>query len=501
MRFTQEFRAEYLLVIAFFATMPLYSPNMVLFHDGLPFADGLMPLLVNVLMASSVLLGVAVAWASSRRRDLVFLRASWVVAGCALYVGGFALAVVAFGLGGSAAAVAVVCAGAALGAGTLELAVAWGAMLSGLDLRHALGWMAVAMGCASLLQLLLASVQVGVGLAVFFLLALLGAVLPAVRAVRGGIFSGSWGEQAASLVSRDDDFYGSLGGPTSFLATVRQMAQVLIVPFVGLLMFAFTMGVRKFFVFDMVSAEALGVVVGAVLVLPLCSLRRVKPLLPFIYQVLVPVFVLALIICNSFYRGTFPLFIAAYASYVFYGAMGILALASLCAMAHAREFSPVLIYSLTVACFAAASWLGIFCGTLPLFDADNGGPSLLVVSTCYFAFLLAVPLFGAWHRERVGAGEGSLVDERTTGSATDGADGANADTLDVQGRCEKTAERFGLSPRETEILGYLGRGHGIVFIANTLVISESTVRTHVKNIYRKLGVNSREELLQLVDEA
>ena len=76
-----------------------------------------------------------------------------------------------------------------------------------------------------------------------------------------------------------------------------------------------------------------------------------------------------------------------------------------------------------------------------------------------------------------------------------------AGRLDVEGRCEKTAEKFGLSPRETEILGYLGRGHGIVFIANTLVISESTVRTHVKNIYRKLGVNSREELLQLVDRA
>lgn len=499
MRFTQDFRAEYLLVVAFFATMPLYSPNMVLFHDGMPFADELMPLFVNVLMASSILAGVVVAWISSRRRDLFFLRVPWVVAGCVLYVGGFALVTAAFGLGGSAATVAVACAGVALGAGTLELAVAWGAMLSGLDLRHALGWVAVAMGCASLLQLLLASVQVGVGLAVFFLLVLLGAVLPAVRAVRGGIFSGAWGEQAAPLVSRDDDFYGSLGGPTSFLATVRQMAQVLIVPFAGLLMFAFMMGVRKFFVFDVVSAEVLGVVVGAALVLPLCSLRRVKPLLPFIYQVLVPVFVLALIICNSFYRGTFPLLIAAYASYVFYGAMGILALASLCAMAHAREFSPVLIYSLTVACFAAASWLGIFCGTLPPFDADNGGPSLLVVSTCYFAFLLAVPLFGAWHRERAGAGASLLADGRAAGGAA--AEAAGADALDVQGRCEKTAERFGLSPRETEILGYLGRGHGIVFVANTLVISESTVRTHVKNIYKKLGVNSREELLQLVDEA
>ena len=46
----------------------------------------------------------------------------------------------------------------------------------------------------------------------------------------------------------------------------------------------------------------------------------------------------------------------------------------------------------------------------------------------------------------------------------------------------------------------LGRGHGIAFIAGTLVISESTVRTHVKAIYRKIGVSSREELLERVDE-
>lgn len=38
-----------------------------------------------------------------------------------------------------------------------------------------------------------------------------------------------------------------------------------------------------------------------------------------------------------------------------------------------------------------------------------------------------------------------------------------------------------------------------MFVANTLVISESTVRTHVKSIYRKLGVSSREDLLQLID--
>lgn len=38
------------------------------------------------------------------------------------------------------------------------------------------------------------------------------------------------------------------------------------------------------------------------------------------------------------------------------------------------------------------------------------------------------------------------------------------------------------------------------FIAENLGISENTVRTHVRHIYEKLGVSSREELIAYVDD-
>ncbi|MEE0706142.1 MAG: helix-turn-helix transcriptional regulator [Adlercreutzia sp.] len=69
----------------------------------------------------------------------------------------------------------------------------------------------------------------------------------------------------------------------------------------------------------------------------------------------------------------------------------------------------------------------------------------------------------------------------------------------IQTRCEKIAEVFGLTPRESELLVLLGRGHGYAYIAETLYISETTVRTHARNIYRKLGISSQEELLALID--
>jgi len=50
-----------------------------------------------------------------------------------------------------------------------------------------------------------------------------------------------------------------------------------------------------------------------------------------------------------------------------------------------------------------------------------------------------------------------------------------------------------LSKRETEILGLLCKGMNYKTIAQQLFLSGHTVQSHVKNIYRKLEVNSRAE--------
>ena len=53
--------------------------------------------------------------------------------------------------------------------------------------------------------------------------------------------------------------------------------------------------------------------------------------------------------------------------------------------------------------------------------------------------------------------------------------------------------------RETEILAMLARGRSAPFIAQELVISPNTVKTHVKHIYAKLGAHSQQEIIDLVD--
>lgn len=58
-----------------------------------------------------------------------------------------------------------------------------------------------------------------------------------------------------------------------------------------------------------------------------------------------------------------------------------------------------------------------------------------------------------------------------------------------------------LTPREREILELLARGRSKVNIAEGFMISENTVRGHVKRMYAKLGVHGKQELLDLVESA
>lgn len=66
-------------------------------------------------------------------------------------------------------------------------------------------------------------------------------------------------------------------------------------------------------------------------------------------------------------------------------------------------------------------------------------------------------------------------------------------------RCEAIAVAYKLTPRETDVLSLLGRGRSAVRAAQELVVAESTIRTHRKNIYQKLGISSREELMDLIE--
>ena len=59
---------------------------------------------------------------------------------------------------------------------------------------------------------------------------------------------------------------------------------------------------------------------------------------------------------------------------------------------------------------------------------------------------------------------------------------------------------YGLSNRETDVLELIICGRDVARMSETLFVSENTVRSHCKNLYRKLGVHNRQQVFDLVEE-
>lgn len=65
--------------------------------------------------------------------------------------------------------------------------------------------------------------------------------------------------------------------------------------------------------------------------------------------------------------------------------------------------------------------------------------------------------------------------------------------------CEQIAQRGALTQREIQVLGLFARGRSRSYIAEALFISENTVRGHIKSIYEKLDMHSKQELLDQIE--
>ncbi|MFV8828085.1 LuxR C-terminal-related transcriptional regulator [Alkalihalobacterium sp. APHAB7] len=63
---------------------------------------------------------------------------------------------------------------------------------------------------------------------------------------------------------------------------------------------------------------------------------------------------------------------------------------------------------------------------------------------------------------------------------------------------ERATIEFGLSKREAEIIGLISKGYSNNDIANRLFLSINTVKTHLANIFNKLGVNNRTSVIHKI---
>lgn len=140
------------------------------------------------------------------------------------------------------------------------------------------------------------------------------------------------------------------------------------------------------------------------------------------------------------------------------------------------------------------------------FSADGRSPvgmmlRLLITSVCYPA-VFATDLtarFLAWWDGRQPA-ETAKAAQDAAPAPLPAQESAPAEPALAQ-VIEGMADSYGLTPRETEIVQYIYEGMTNREIAERIYTAEGTVKAHNYNIYSKMGITKRTQLILAVNEA
>ena len=149
-------------------------------------------------------------------------------------------------------------------------------------------------------------------------------------------------------------------------------------------------------------------------------------------------------------------------------------------IAHHSDHHPYLVFGLGWGLYVGANYLGLILMRLISGETTMSaelGVALLWVTGVVMAFCLEtrdpdVQRLFADLRTKVDPEEFASIDER----------------------CEQLGRQYGLTGREIDVLKLLAKGRSKMYIAETLYISENTVRGHSRRLYTKLGVHTRDEL-------
>lgn len=219
------------------------------------------------------------------------------------------------------------------------------------------------------------------------------------------------------------------------------------------------------------------------------------------------------------FSGMAPEFVASATTSVADTVLQIIAFLSLVNLARAGVFLPAFAIGVGQGMIQLGVLVGNLAGKWSVLAATSSGYGLWetsLVVICVFSIAMALApsdrnMGGIGLRyagdpddaDPMGAGElpvsqgGSAASGRALHAFEAEGNGLLMQEENLDGMVARIAVEGGLSARETEVLGYLARGRSQPYIRDALVLSKNTVASHVKHIYQKLNVHSRQELLDL----
>ena len=467
-------RPSLLALAPFLASVPLYVPNARIVRDlgsGTAATDCLVFAFAAVCLALSLALALFAAkrpaW-SGFGRSLTGAAAVGYAALVALMWGAVVL--------GSADEILFAGVGVGLGACSTPVIMAWVA-------RYASDARSVMLHGA--LSCMLATALVGTM-----------SLLPVAGAAALGVACALAGAFAPLAIARRKPQEAAVDAPTSaagFGVAVRNLLSVVWLPLVGLLVCLFVSSSSEFSVDGVpLRSELVGGVLASALVVALCLVRHRTSFVLLVDKLVIPGLVAVSVVLGSFPAGTSLFALGAVYFFVPMMFLSLFAIASLVTIAAAGEFSLPFVFGSAFFLSNLVTLVGLALGGgLALSDAM--GPVLWVAICCYFAVIIVNLGYSSWRQLC------RPSDDESDGAVVPEVDPAALEAYRHQ-RIERLADEHGLTNRERELLDYLSRGYGSSFIAKSLFISDNTARTHIRNIYRKLGVTSREELLLLFNE-
>ena len=515
--------ARVLALACFFATTPAYSPSVMAIshHDSADVTGWFAKTFLAVALACSVALlahGARPVGGAARGGVATTGRRTAGLAACVAYVigsGGYAVLVALFGAeatGAAAPAHALAVALAAIGAmGFVPVCARWGRAFRDVELQRVIAAVAVALALAEAVDALCAAVPRAWAALVWVVALLVGVIVPAATpsddaaAERDG---------NASRVTGADETRGAVAAPeagaTAQAAAAPEMSEAdgvaaggLLRPFlsvmgsslVGMAISSFTIGVAPTLVCGgALTAQHLAVPLAALVTLPFLVVTPPRPVGAFSRDVLIPAAATVTIaVCALPSIGSGDA--GAVVANALFSLVGFVAIAVGCAVSNAHEFPRAVVFATLVGTYCLAAIAGIGVGAALDTTVEEHAATAIVLAVAYCGVIVVRALVWGWRGT-------ATSDGAATGEAREDADiqtvGAPVESLDE--RVGRLAREADLTPRETEIFGYLAHGHGRTYISETLLISKNTVYTHMRNIYRKLGVGSREEVVQLVSQ-
>jgi DNA-binding CsgD family transcriptional regulator len=245
-------------------------------------------------------------------------------------------------------------------------------------------------------------------------------------------------------------------------------------------LFNSAVSIDDFYRFPLVLAALLGfIIIGGCLSLEreggLRSVYKAVMLVMAVFFMLLPVF-------------TGFLLVESIIALAGYGTFNVLIWILLAEMSYTFRLSPMMVFGIGWGMVSLGVFLGSSAGQLLLAFAPFSPQALSLVALAATLTILISYMFVFRERDLI-----DLI-------KPDKKENAAPQPHRFYERCRHIAEKYQLSPKETEIMVLYAKGRSSAHIQKELFISRGTCTTHLRHIYQKLNVHDKQEFLDLIEK-